>query len=820
MAKEVSLTIDGIWVNVPAGTLIVDAAKKAGIDIPVFCYHPKMEPVGMCRMCLVDVGRPAVDRSTNQPILNADGSPKILFGPKLETGCTTPVQEGMVVHSSSAKVSEARKDVVEFILTSHPLDCPVCDKGGECPLQNLTMGFGPGESRFQFGDKMHMQKHVPLGELIYLDRERCIQCARCVRFQSDIAGDPVIGFNNRGRSLEIVTHSEPGFDSIFSGNTTDICPVGALTTADFRFGARAWELTPAASVCPHCPVGCNMTVDVRREVKAGGKLVIKRIMPRQNEAVNEIWLCDKGRFGHHYAESADRLTQPLMRKNGELVAVSWEEAFDKAGEALRAAGSRLAVVASGRLTNEDLYALGKLAQELGGKTFLLENMAGGDLVRQVGLPAGSNLGELGKGSVILVAASDLYEEAPLWYLRIRAAVKRGARLVVVGARPTKLEGCADRVVRCSYGEETQALKAFIEGSDRIFYDAGQVVVFYGREGLDLQGSQALATACANLLVAGGKAGQVNSGLVAVWPEGNTQGAWDLGFHPPASAAELGQAGLLWVAGADPAGDPALAQAVEAAQFVVVQELFLSETAHKADLVFPAQSNFEREGTYTSGERRVQRFYPVVYPPGEAKADYAITAQAAARAGVQIEHRAASLVFLRMAEEFSDYAGLNYQILGKVSEQWPPVGRNDLYFGGTGYENKQGLGTLLGSLAGREGWITAGEVIPGGLLKPAANELLLVPVTRLYDQGRLAKTAGLLDHRRARAAVSLHPQTAAGLGLVAGEVADFILDGQTATLPVVIDTDVPAGVGLIPRSCGVSLQAPVIARPLKSTVVKG
>ena len=307
MPKDITLTIDGRKVTAPEGTMVVDAAKLIGIDIPVFCYHPKMEPVGMCRMCLVEIGRPLIDRATNAPVLDADGSPRIQFGGKLETACTTPVSEGMVVVGMSDKVKEARKEVVEFLLTSHPLDCPVCDKGGECPLQNLTMAHGTSDSRFLFDEKSHAKKQVPLGDLIYLDRERCIQCGRCVRFQKDIAGDPVLGFYNRGRKLEIMTCSEPGFDSIFSGNTTDICPVGALTTADFRFGARPWEMNNAASLCNHCPVGCNTTINVRREAKSGGDVVIKRIMPRQNEGVNEIWMCDKGRFAYHFADSPDRL---------------------------------------------------------------------------------------------------------------------------------------------------------------------------------------------------------------------------------------------------------------------------------------------------------------------------------------------------------------------------------------------------------------------------------------------------------------------------------------------------------------------------------
>ena len=216
MTNEVTLTIDGKQVTVPEGTLVVDAAKKIGIDIPVFCYHPKMEPVGMCRMCLVDIGRPAVDRNTGEAILEDDGSPKIQFGWKLETACTVPVSEGMVVEGMTEKVQQGRQEIVEFLLTSHPLDCPICDKGGECPLQNLTMDHGPGESRFIYDDKIHFDKNVPLGDLIWLDRERCIQCARCIRFQEEIVDDAVLEFFNRGRATDIITNSEPGFDSYLS----------------------------------------------------------------------------------------------------------------------------------------------------------------------------------------------------------------------------------------------------------------------------------------------------------------------------------------------------------------------------------------------------------------------------------------------------------------------------------------------------------------------------------------------------------------------------------------------------------------------------
>ncbi|MBI4927820.1 MAG: NADH-quinone oxidoreductase subunit NuoG [Anaerolineae bacterium] len=811
MAKDVTLTIDGKTLTVPAGMLIVDAAKMIGVDIPVFCYHPKMEPVGMCRMCLVDIGRPMIDRATNQPVLDESGQPKIQFAPKLDTACTTPVSEGMVVITQSQKVAEARKDVVEFILTSHPLDCPICDKGGECPLQNLTMGFGPGESRFQFAEKMHMAKHVPLGDLIYLDRERCIQCARCVRFQSDVAGDPVIGFYNRGRSLEITTFSEPGFDSIFSGNTTDICPVGALTTADFRFGARPWELKTAASICSHCPVGCNTTVNIRREAGQDGKISIKRIMPRQNEQVNEIWLCDKGRFGYHYAESKERLTQPLVRKNGELTPVSWDEAIEAAAQGITQAKDEFVALTGGRLPNEDLFALRKLSDARGGKALLYSCMGGGDLIGQVGLASGSNLGELGKGSAVLVIASDLHELAPIWWLRLKAAAKRGATLLVAGARPTRLEEYASKVIRYQYGEELNVIQNLLDGQMPEFTQAENAIIFFGGEGMDMLGTSALAQACTSLLVQTNHIGRPNNGLVPVWTHANIQGAWDLGFHPSASLARnLASAGVVVVSAADPAGDEAmLADALDSAGFVIVQELFLTETARRADVVFPVQAHFEREGTFTSGERRVQRFYPAIYPPAGTRPDFNVIASVAQKAGHAIEGRFASLAFNALAAEVPVYHGLDYTKLAEVSAQWPIVGRSDLYYGGTTYDNNRGLGVHLEPACQKPGWHApaawAGRLPEHTFDLAAMNAqgaLWLVPLVRLYDQGSLLTRSPLLAQHLAKPVYALHPETAASLGLAEGDLAQIDAGANgLVSAPVTFDSNLPRGCIFAPRSTG-------------------
>ncbi|TDA66744.1 MAG: NADH dehydrogenase (quinone) subunit G [Chloroflexi bacterium] len=818
MPKMVTLTIDNHPVTVPQGTVVVDAAKKIGVDIPVFCYHPKMEPVGMCRLCLVEIGRPMVDRATGQPLMNEDGTPKVQFGPKLETGCTTPVSEGMVVHTQTDGVTSARKDILEFLLTSHPLDCPVCDKGGECPLQNLTMRHGPGNSRFLFDEKQHLGKNIPLGELIYLDRERCIQCARCVRFQSDVVDDPVIGFYNRGRKLEIMSNSTPGFDSIFSGNTTDICPVGALTTADFRFGARPWELKSAASICTHCPVGCNLTVNVRREAKSGGDVAIKRIMPRQNESVNEIWICDKGRMAYHYAESKERLTSPLVRKGADLQLVSWDEALDLAAEKIRSAG-QLVTLAGGRLSNEDLFNLVQVTQTVNGRALLYTHMAGGDLVARYGLPEGSDLGALGKGDAILVIASDLHQEAPVWWLRLKQAAKRGAELIVLNPRETRLDKFAGHVVRYPYGQEVETLSAFLPGAQvpealqgvvSAFQAAENVVVFYGSEGLGLDGSQAVAQTAAALVFSRGKTGQPNNGLVAVWPNGNTQGAWDMGFKPSADlASAVRTADVLWAAAVDPAGDdPALAEAVDGANFVIVQELFLSETARRADIVFPAQSFAEREGTVTSGELRVQRYYPAIRPDANTRPDFAISAQIGLRLGLKLETSVPSLALLQAVEKVPTYTGVNYQRLAEVAEQWPIFGRKDMYYGGTGYANSQGLGVKLALAADGINPHAAKE--SAGMPPAAVNGLVLVPVTRLLDRGATVMPSTLLHQRLADKVLQLHPRTAEKLGLNADGDVVVAANNWTVEARIQLDEKVPVGVALAPRSTGFPVSAPLAA----------
>ncbi len=813
MSKQVTVTIDGKQVTVPEGTFVADAAKMAGIDIPVFCHHPKLEPVGMCRMCLVEIGRPMLDRTTGQVVME-NGQPKIQFMPKLETACTNRVSEGMVVMTISDKAKEGQKGTVEFLLTSHPLDCPVCDKGGECPLQNLTMAFGPGKSRFIYDEKLHLEKQVPLGELIWLDRERCIQCARCIRFQDEIAGEAVLAFDDRGRRTQIISVSDPGFDSVFSGNTTDICPVGALTTADFRFGARPWELDAHASICTQCPVGCNTTLNTRREAKTGGETVVKRVMPRQNEEVNEIWLCDKGRFAYHYTENKQRLTRPLMRKDGKLARSSWEASTKLAAQNFAKAGKNFVVLASGRLANEDLFNLKSLADHAGGAAILYSNMGGGDLTALVGVGAGTNIGKMGRGDVILVAASDLYEEAPIWWLRVKQAADRGATLIVANPRETKLDRFAKYVIRYAYGDEVRTVNDLGRKSKIAdeFAKAKNAIVFFGNEGLGLTGSSAVASACATLLKETGHIGRPNNGLIGVWQRANDQGAWEIGFRPTADLEKVLKGKVVYIAGADPAGDdPALAKALQGAKFVAVQDVLETATAEMADVVFPAQAFTEREGTLISGERRVQRFYAAVPPRGDAKADFAITSQVAKQMGIILEGSSASVVFDILTNSLDTFAELSYARLAEVHGQWPIVGRGDLYYGGTTYENTQGLGVQLVPAAQVGGTVRISKVRREAALRPKEKELLAVPVNKLYDLGVTVASAGLLENRIGEATVALHPSSAEKLGLAAGQRVRISFDGVNGEVVVKIDDTISTGVALVPRSMGIAIREPVAAR---------
>jgi NADH-quinone oxidoreductase subunit G len=855
MTDTISLQIDDRQVTVPAGTLIVNAARQVGIEIPVFCYHPKLSSVGMCRMCLVEVGTPLRDRATGEVERDEDGQPVIRWFPTLQTACTMPVQQGMVVRTQTEKVTQARRDIIEFLLTSHPLDCPVCDKGGECPLQNQTVAYGPGESRFEFEDKQRLDKHVPLGDLIVLDRERCIQCGRCIRFQEEVAGDSVLQFAQRGRELEIVTYSDPPFDSYFGGNTTDICPVGALTTADFRFSARPWELTRHASVCNHCSVGCNITLDTRVEGGAG-EWVVKRIMPRQNERVNEIWICDKGRYGHHHARAEDRLTAPLLRKDGELVEASWDEAMDWIAKRIKAMPpAQVAGVAGDRLSNEDLFLFQALMRDVIGTPHVdtYPSTPGTALAAQYGLGAGSRWEASGPGSAILVVAGDVEEEAPIWFLRIQAATRRGARLVVVNGRETKLDRYADHRLRIRNGSAPhlllglthllldenvpveglakfrESLSSFTPAATQWFTGVSEsdlkatagalagvenLIVVFGREGLNDYGQQALAQAAANLVLATGHTGRANNGLLPLWPHNNTQGAADMGVRPNAGpgyqdllehgwdfssmlpAATNGSIKFLWIAGADPVGDdPGLASALCNVQFLAVQELFLTETARCANVVLPAVSFAERDGTYTSGDRRVQRFERALSPLGEGRPDWSIFAEMGGRLGAKWDFNSTASVLAAIQRAVPPYADITLRALRRTEPQWPPTGSDALPYAGTVYQNNTGIGVRWPALSEQEGASLAFGWVELPALQDA--ELTAMPTRRLFRRGTLIARSKLLGGRLHEDTAAFNPEDAEARGIAQGTRIRASVGGRSYELVAQHSAQVPQGAVLVP-----------------------
>ena len=460
---------------------------------------------------------------------------------------------------------------------------------------------------------------------------------------------------------------------------------------------------------------------------------------------------------------------------------------------------------SGRLPNEDLYNVRKLTKALGGQAALYTHMAGGDLVAQFGLGEGSNLSDLGAGDVVLVVASDLEEEAPVWYLRVKQAAERGAKLVLANPRKTKLSRYANQEVSYVYGEEVAVLNN--TEIQKAFSEAENAVIFYGSEGLGLEGSGALAQACADLLVKTGHTGKANNGLVAVWSRANDQGAWDLGFRPIDNLAEaMEKAQVLYLIGVDPAADDENFKALLEKRYdtpdnlTIVQDINKTETAKLADVVLAAQAQVEREGTFTSGERRVQRFYPVTPPKGQSLPDFEIAARLGSKLAVELKGRFPSIVFPQLAKETTGYGSLSYPKLAEVTEQWPIMGRDDLYYGGTGYKNDQGLGIQLAPQGGDILPVSAAPQMPDA-------KLVAVPVSSLYDHGTTVYPSKVLHPRIPQPFIALNPKDAESQKATDGMTVNVNVNGTSATVVVKIDESIPVGFAVVPRSMGVSLDGP-------------
>jgi NADH-quinone oxidoreductase subunit G len=416
-------------------------------------------------------------------------------------------------------------------------------------------------------------------------------------------------------------------------------------------------------------------------------------MPRQNEQVNEIWMCDRGRFGWHYTESEERLTGPLIKKDGKHEKASWKEAIKLAADKLLEAKWDAVILADGWLSNEDLFNLKTLAEPLGVKALLYPSLHGGELTTKYGLTSGTNFSDLGKGSTIVVASSDLYHDAPIWYLRIKQATERGATLVVINDKETKLDRYAAHVFRYGNAEGGKAVSELKEKIGEPITAAENLIVLFGQnENADL------AEACAELVK--DRAGKPNNGLIGVWPRGNEQGAWELGFQPAGDLVKALSGKTVYIVAANPARNAAMLNALKGAKFIIVQELTLTATAQMAQVVLPASAFTERGGSFTSGERRVQRYYPAVPALEGTLPDYAITAAIAREIGIDMEDSSPAVLMDRIAARMPAFAGISYGKLAEVTEQWPIIGRSDVYYGGTSYQNSQGLGVHL-SLANKK-----------------------------------------------------------------------------------------------------------------------
>ena len=603
--EMVNLIVDGVKVSVAKGELVITAAFAAGADVPYFCHHPRLKPAGACRMCLVKIEK-----------MN-----------KLQTACTVPVAEGMVVDTISPEVKQAQNGILEFLLINHPLDCPICDRGGECPLQNMTFQYGPGVTRF-VDEKRHFPKAVPISDYVVLDRERCIQCARCTRFTEEISGDGELAIEQRGNASIIAPFTPEGFKSKFSGNTIELCPVGALTSRTYRFAARPWEFQSQDSICAMCGVGCSIAVQTRN-----GELM--RINGRLNEDVNEEWTCDRGKFEQYWINSPDRVLEPLIARAARLMPSTWDDALAEAARAINEAAktdpNSVAGLGSSKASNEDLYLFQRLLRVGAGTNNIDHRMRTTPLI-----PMETSIADIGRAKTIVAVGTEIDDDHPVVWLRIYKAISKGGATYFRDDDPAS-------------GRVKEAIAA------------GPGTIVLAGHSLDPAKIDALKTACA----ASGARFNI------LFPDCNSWGAINMGVLPdrlpslslvsngarpkfealwggpiPAEpgldtagilkAAADGKLKVLYLMGCDPVAhypDTDLARrAVERVPYLIVQDMFKTETAKYADIFFPSCSYIEKDGSFTNIEGRVQTFKRAIQPRGQSKPDWQIAAELLSRLG--------------------------------------------------------------------------------------------------------------------------------------------------------------------------------------------
>ena len=646
------ITVNGVALDAPAGMSAIDAVFQAGFDVPYFCAHDHLSPVGACRLCLVEAGSPRKNPDGTF-ILGEDGQPKIFYFPKPVASCTMAVSEGMVIKTTTEAVAQAQAGMMEFTLLNHPLDCPACDKGGACPLQDRSFEYGAGESRFEF-TRRHTDKHHALSEFIVLDRERCIHCKRCVRYFEEIPGQEVLDFVERGVHTFIGSAENQGLGE-FSGNINDICPVGALLDETSRFRGRDWEYEHTRSTCTQCPVGCSVWLDART-----GRL--ERIHGAENEAVNQIWLCDAGRFGHEYVDGDARVRQPLVRRDGRLEPATWDQAVAAMKAGLSGiAPERFGLYLDASLTLEEGASAVSFAATLGTPNLDFAP-------RSAAVVSGQNrasIVDVAHSDAILVIGADVTEEAPVLSLRIQEALKgvvsdlrynHGAaiadlrlqermlrtrsRLAVFTPVPVALDEHAGVVARYPWGQEAQLLQDLLVAKSspgngpNAQVSAAAAMLAAAKAPVIILGAYAMGGSNAPVVVAAAE--RLGAKLLVIPAGANAQGLELLGVAPGKNGRAFGHFDGLkaaFLSGLDP--DPV---ALKFLDFLIIHSSHLTGAARAANVVLPAKTNYEKRGTTVNLEGRFLPLQAAAIDGGQAEDLHAALAALSEALGVRPEVR--------------------------------------------------------------------------------------------------------------------------------------------------------------------------------------
>ncbi len=614
MSEKVNLNVNGIEIESNPNKLLIEACEDSGIHIPRFCWHKRLDPVGMCRMCLVEVETPR--------------------GKMLVPSCTTEVSDEMVVDTESDVVKKAQEGVLEFLLINHPLDCPICDKAGECPLQDQTMAYGPGESRF-VEEKRHFEKPINISEIILLDRERCILCARCTRFSDEISGDPLIEFIQRGNKTEVNTFPNEPFKSYFSGNTVQICPVGALTSTSYRFKARPWDLKSTRSTCNGCPTGCSIELN-----SSQNKML--RILGVDNDAVNQGWMCDKGRYNFEYLNSDSRLKTPLKMMDNKLVEIEIQDVYSELTEFIKDRQTKVNFLLGSNLTNEDYVAFREFSKTISQSesSFYLNDdlLYKGFFGDNIEL---AKINDLNSSDAIVVWAEDLKEKLPVLYLRIRQAVKNGVKLVVFGHTNETLSDIADVFYgKDMVSENFEILKDLSKMKEINNLVVGKNITAILGKSTPYQADESITKLFEFLN------SNANSKVLNAYSKGNTYGAFQTlenlkGLNDFVNDISKDNTDLLFIVGADPIGRSVysnqIKSIIKSIDTVVTLDNFNHETSELSDYVVPISSTLgEKEGTFTNIEFRTSRIEKLVPSPGQTVSDWEFITSLMNFAGLKAE----------------------------------------------------------------------------------------------------------------------------------------------------------------------------------------